>query len=122
MNSVLEEAIREGRQKLSASSPALLDRLKAKDSATKQPKPLNVVILGGGICGLATSISLANRGHHVELFEEKEKISAVSSTVKSSSIPIVFPYCYATRQYGNASRGVWPRRVSRYISRSRPQY
>lgn len=80
MTSLLDQAVQEGLGRLSPECLPLLERLCVKKGEDgSEIGKLDVAVLGGGICGLTTAVSLAERGHHVTLFEEKEEISAVSS-------------------------------------------
>jgi hypothetical protein len=75
--------------------------------------PLNIIISGAGLGGLATAIALARRGHHVTAFEQVEKLSEVST----SPINFLFLFSFAVggRWYTNPSKLVsfaskfWPR-------------
>lgn len=47
--------------------------------------PLEVAILGSGLCGLATAISLRREGHHVTLYERYDFSGEVGSNISCAS-------------------------------------
>ncbi|KAH7121394.1 hypothetical protein EDB81DRAFT_732082, partial [Dactylonectria macrodidyma] len=44
-------------------------------------KPLNVLIVGGGIGGLTAAIALRRQGHHVEVFEQSELLQETGAAI-----------------------------------------
>jgi len=42
---------------------------------------LNVMIIGGGLAGLAAAISLRQNGHHVEIFEQSRFANEVGAAI-----------------------------------------
>ncbi|KAK7417708.1 hypothetical protein QQX98_004364 [Neonectria punicea] len=47
--------------------------------------PLNVAIIGSGLCGLATAISLRRQGHYVTLYERYDFSGEVGSNISCAS-------------------------------------
>lgn len=47
--------------------------------------PLNVAIIGSGLCGLACAISLRREGHHVTLYERYDFSGEVGSNISCAS-------------------------------------
>jgi salicylate hydroxylase len=48
-----------------------------EEDVGKAKVPLRIIVSGAGIGGLATSIALARRGHHVTAFEQVEQLAEV---------------------------------------------
>jgi 2-polyprenyl-6-methoxyphenol hydroxylase-like FAD-dependent oxidoreductase len=42
---------------------------------------LNIVIVGGGLAGLAAAISLRQNGHHVEIFEQSRFANEIGAAI-----------------------------------------
>lgn len=51
--------------------------------------PLEIIIVGGGLGGLATSIAMARRGHSVTVFEQAQEIREVRLFHQKSLRPIM---------------------------------
>ncbi|RDL38511.1 uncharacterized protein BP5553_02851 [Venustampulla echinocandica] len=54
------------------------------DSLGSSPKPLEVIIVGGGPCALATAISVTLAGHKATIFEAAEKAHSFGAGLQSS--------------------------------------
>ncbi|KAJ7121683.1 FAD/NAD(P)-binding domain-containing protein [Mycena epipterygia] len=54
------------------------------DNST-QIQPLNVVVVGAGVAGLAVTIALRRNGHHVQIFESADKLAEIGAAI---SVPI----------------------------------
>jgi salicylate hydroxylase len=48
--------------------------------------PLNVIIVGAGLGGLAAAIALARNKHNVTIYEQAERIAEVHSVITVTSI------------------------------------
>jgi phytoene dehydrogenase-like protein len=44
-----------------------------------------VVVVGGGVCGLATAVSLAKSGHEVKLLEQAQSLEDCGGSVSPSN-------------------------------------
>lgn len=46
--------------------------------------PLNVVVIGGGICGISVAISLRQKGHQVKVLERSTQLTEFGAGVQIS--------------------------------------
>lgn len=56
-----------------------------RQDALKTPHPLKILVIGAGIGGLATAVSLALKGHKVTVYEQAPQLAEVSIDILSFS-------------------------------------